>query len=52
MLLADGSRWSVATGRALDGPHEGRRLEPVPGTAELYWFACASFHPESRVWRP
>lgn len=52
VLLADGSRWSVATGRALDGPHEGRRLEAVPGTAELYWFAWASFHPGTRVWRP
>ena len=52
VLLADGSRWSVTTGRALGGPHGGRRPEAVPGTAELYWFAWAPFHPGTRVWRP
>ncbi len=52
VLLADGSRWSVTTGRALGGPHGGRRPEAVPGTAELYWFAWSPFHPGTRVWRP
>jgi hypothetical protein len=52
VLLAGGSRWAVDTGRALDGPYEGTRLRPVASASELYWFAWASFHPDTRVWRP
>jgi len=52
VLVADGSRWAILTGRALDGPHEGTRLRAVPEASELYWFAWASFHPGTRVWRP
>ena len=52
VLVADGSRWAIPTGRALDGPHAGTRLRAVPEASELYWFAWASFHPGTRVWRP
>lgn len=50
VLRADGSLWSVETGRALDGPHEGSRLTQANRSPPLFFFAWLAFHPETRVW--
>jgi hypothetical protein len=47
---AGGSRFDPAAGRPVDGPHEGRRLHPVPGATSMYWFAWRAFHPETEVY--
>lgn len=46
-----GSVWDVATGRAVEGPMQGRRLEAVE-TRRVYWFVWASFHPGTAVTAP
>jgi hypothetical protein len=43
-----GSTWDV-TGRAIDGPLEGARLEPIPH-GDHFWFAWAAFEPSTRIW--
>ncbi len=43
-----GSVWDLL-GRAMSGPLEGRRLEPVV-SINAFWFAWVAFHPETRVW--
>jgi hypothetical protein len=42
-----GSTWTLS-GRAVDGPLEGERLEPVPHL-DTFWFAWWGHHPETRV---
>lgn len=49
-MVGGGSRWDPATGEALDGPFEGQRLDAVPGTTTMYWFAWLRFHPDTTVW--
>lgn len=44
-----GSTWDI-TGRAVDGPLSGERLEPVPH-GDYLWFAWAAFRPETDVRR-
>jgi len=51
-LRAGGSRWRVATGRATDGPYEGRRLSPATDRSSMFWFAWAKLHPDTDVYRP
>jgi hypothetical protein len=51
-MRAGGSRWRVATGQATDGPHEGRRLSPATDRSSMFWFAWATLHPETDVYRP
>jgi hypothetical protein len=46
---ATGSVWRV-DGVAVEGPHTGRRLEPVAEAYVAYWFAWAAFHPQTRLW--
>lgn len=46
-----GSRFDPVTGRALDGPFDGRRLEQVPGARTMFWFAWKAFHPDTDVFR-
>ena len=43
------SEWRV-DGVAMSGPLAGARLEPVAEAYVAFWFAWASFHPETRVW--
>ena len=43
-----GSRWTL-DGRAADGPLEGATLEPVPDAYVAFWFAWATFHPNTDV---
>jgi hypothetical protein len=50
VLRAGGSRWTVASGRALDGPHEGTRLTQANRSPPMFFFAWLAFHPETRVW--
>jgi hypothetical protein len=45
-----GSTWSV-TGRAIDGPLEGRQLEPVLH-GNHFWFAWGAFAVGTRIWEP
>jgi len=45
-----GSTWSI-TGRATEGPHAGRKLEPVLH-GNHFWFAWAAFSVGTRVWQP
>ena len=40
-----GSRWD-RTGRAIDGPLRGTRLEAIP-VIKSFWFAWAAFHPST-----
>jgi hypothetical protein len=49
-LRGGGSTWSITTGEALAGPHEGRTLDRVPGATTMFWFAWLSFHPETTVY--
>lgn len=49
-LRADGSRWERATGRAVDGPHEGRRLAAANAEPPMFWTGWSSFHPETTVY--
>jgi hypothetical protein len=49
---AGGSRWRLATGRATDGPHEGTTLSPATDRSSMFWFAWATFHPGTDVYRP
>jgi len=44
-----GSVWRI-DGLAVEGPHTGRRLEPVAEAYVAYWFAWAAFHPQTRIW--
>lgn len=46
-----GSRWNLM-GEAVDGPLEGRTLEPYPEAYVAFWFAWADFQPETFIWRP
>jgi hypothetical protein len=43
-----GPEWNLA-GRAVSGPLEGARLEPLQHGNHVC--ACAAFHPETRRWR-
>lgn len=49
-LRAGGSRWEIATGRAVDGPYEGTRLRPASRRGQLFWFAWVDFHPDTAVY--
>lgn len=49
-LRADGSRWERATGRAVDGPHEGRRLDRATDVGPMFWNGWSNFHPDTTVY--
>ncbi|MFB6362383.1 MAG: DUF3179 domain-containing protein [Halobacteriales archaeon] len=51
-LRADGSSWSITTGRALSGPHEGTKLKLATKKPQMFWFAWLDFHPETEVYSP
>lgn len=44
-----GSEGNLA-GRAVSGPLEGARLEPLQH-GNHFWFARAAFQPETTIWR-
>ena len=43
------STWTIA-GEAIDGPLDGRRLEPAIAL-DSFWFTWAAFHPETTIFR-
>jgi len=49
-LRAGGSRWERASGRAVEGPHEGRRLDPATETGPMFWKGWRNFHPETTIY--
>jgi hypothetical protein len=50
LLAAGDSRWRPLDGRAVDGPHEGRKLTAVAGAVQVFWAAWLKFHPETTVY--
>jgi hypothetical protein len=50
MLAAGGSRWERATGRAVDGPHEGATLERANDEPPMFWEGWSNFHPETGIY--
>ena len=44
-----GSTWNF-NGRAVSGALEGERLEPHPEAYHAYWFAWATFQPDTDIW--
>lgn len=54
-VRADGSRFRIASGRAVDGPHEGKRLPRLNDVSRLFWRSWLDFHPDTAVyggWEP
>lgn len=49
-VRAGGSRWDRTTGRAVDGPHRGSRLEPATDLSPMFWSAWSDFHPDTAVY--
>ena len=49
-IRAGGSRWRIATGEALDGPHEGTTLTRANDRPAMFWFSWVDFHPETAVY--
>jgi len=49
-MRAGGSRWRVATGEALDGPHRGTTLARANDRPAMFWFSWVDFHPETAVY--
>src|SRR5262245_3875706 len=45
----DGTLWSARTGRAIEGPQKGKRLERVP-SMETTWAHWLMLHPESTAY--
>ncbi len=50
LLLKDreGNRWEAASGKAIEGPQAGARLEPVPYLVS-YWYAWIAYSPRTRL---
>jgi hypothetical protein len=49
-MVAGGSRWEIATGNAVDGPHEGTKLVRANDQTQLFWFAWLDFHPNTDLY--
>lgn len=49
-ISAEGSRWELTTGRAVDGPHEGTRLERANEHPPMFWVGWSNFNPESDLY--
>jgi hypothetical protein len=49
-LTAGGSRWERTTGRALDGPHEGDRLDRANDHPPMFWLGWSKFNPDTGVY--
>jgi hypothetical protein len=50
VLTGGGSRWSIASGRATEGPHEGTTLDRANDRSQMFWFAWADFFPETEIY--
>lgn len=49
-LRAGGSRWERGSGRAVDGPHRGRRLASATDVPAMFWKGWVRFHPDTTVY--
>jgi len=49
-LLGAGSRWKRATGRAVDGPHRGTRLQRATDDPPMFWNGWSNFHPDTELY--
>lgn len=49
-MAAGGSRWTIDSGRAIDGPYEGVRLRRANEATTMFWFAWLGFHRETSVY--
>ncbi|WP_442905089.1 DUF3179 domain-containing protein [Haladaptatus sp. ZSTT2] len=49
-MTGGGSRWQLATGVAIDGPHVGTHLARANDVSPLFWFAWATFNPETDIY--
>lgn len=49
-MRAAGSRWRIATGTAIDGPHAGATLRRANDQSPMFWFAWAEFNPDTAVY--
>jgi hypothetical protein len=45
-----GSRFERSTGVAVDGPHEGSRLDPANEYPPMFWRGWSNFHPDTTVY--
>jgi hypothetical protein len=50
LLAAGGSRWERATGRAVDGPHEGTTLERANDEPPMFWEGWSNFNPDTDIY--
>jgi hypothetical protein len=50
LLAAGGSRWKRATGRAVDGPHEGTTLERANDKPPMFWEGWSNFNPDTDIY--
>jgi hypothetical protein len=49
-IVGGGSEWTITTGEAVSGPHEGERLESASGGTRMFWFAWLEFNPETTLY--
>jgi hypothetical protein len=49
-MRAGGSTWTRNSGIAVDGPHEGSRLDDAARVSTEFWFAWLNFHPDTTVY--
>lgn len=49
-LAGGGSRWEIATGEAVDGPHEGTQLAQANDTSPMFFFAWLDFNQDTEVY--
>ncbi len=50
LLAAGGSRWKRATGRAVDGPHEGTTLDRANDKPPMFWRGWSNFNPNADIY--
>lgn len=50
-LASSGSRWERATGRAIDGPYRGARLESATMVPAMFWKGWSNFHPDTEIYQ-
>lgn len=48
-IRGGGSAWRRSTGRAVDGPHEGTKLDRANDRSPMFWFSWADVHPETEI---
>jgi hypothetical protein len=49
-MRAGGSRWERASGRAVDGPSQGRTLARASDVPPMFWKGWRNFHPDTTVY--